>query len=109
MEISEIESKSKELSARFGVEVTPFMFQNGEDKIIGYLKDPARLDKMRAIDIYEVSRTQAGDLLLRTSLIQEESDKRILEEKPENDPIYLGAIEFAVKTVQLYNEQLKKK
>lgn len=105
----EIEAKAQELTVKHRVEVYPFAFIVNDEVVVGYMKDASRLDKMKAIDTYEYSRTQAGDILLRTSLIQEESDKRILEERPENDAIYLASIEFAVKTVKLYNEQLKKK
>lgn len=107
--LPDIEAKAVELSAKFKIEVTPFAFIVKDDVVIGFMKDPARIDKMKAVDMYEMSRTQAGDMLLRTSMIHEESDKRILEECPENDAIYLAAIDFAVKTVKMYNEQLKKK
>jgi hypothetical protein len=103
------ETKAKELEAIYKVPVTPFLFIENGEPIIGYLKEPARLDKMRAIDIYEVSKTQAGDHVLRTSLILDESDKRILEESSANDKIYLGAIDFVCKFVVWHAEQLKKK
>ena len=103
-----LDAKAKELSVKHGVKVTPFVFIVEGENIIGYLKDPSRMIKMQAIDIREQSKTQAGDLILRSALIQEESDKRILEEKPENDAIYLGAIDFAVNTVSIYREILKK-
>ena len=106
---SESEAKAKELSAKFRVKVYPFSFYSVDRFIIGYLKEPARLDKMRAIDMFEQSRTQAGDLILRTSLIIEESDKAILDESPDNDPVYLGAINFAIKRVEIAAEMLKKK
>lgn len=104
--------KADELTSRLGVKVTPFVFVNPDnlkDFIVGYIKDPSRLDKMRSFDMYDQSRSQAGDILLRTSLIHEESDKRILEERPENDAIYLGAINFAVNMVSLFANQFKKK
>lgn len=103
------ELKAKELSEKLKVKVYPFLFKFGEEFIFGYLKEPIRTDKMRAIDTYEISRTQAGDIILRTSLIEEESDPRILEEKPEYDPIYLGAISFSIKVVEMCSELLKKK
>ncbi len=106
---SEITAKAAELSEKFKCNVKPFAFIHNEENVIGYLKEPDRLTKMRAIDMCEQSRTQAGALILVTCLIQEESDKRILEEKPENDKIYLGAIDFAVGQVTMYNELLKKK
>jgi hypothetical protein len=105
----EAEAKALELSAKYGKEITPFVFIINEDPIIGYMQEPDRLSKMRAIDMYEASRTQAGDVILRTGLLQAESDKRILDENSANDAIYLGAIDFATKFVKIASEQLKKK
>ena len=93
---------AKELSEKHKSHVIPFAFIVNGENVIGYLKEPGRLIKMQAIDMRETSRTQAGDLILRSCLIQEESDKRILEERPENDAIYLGAIDFAINTVMIY-------
>jgi len=106
---AEFDAKAKELSVKHGVHVTPFAFIFGEEHIVGYLKEPGRLIKMQAIDLREQSRTQAGGLILQSCLIQEESDKRILDERPENDGIYLGAIDFAINSVTIYQELLKKK
>lgn len=106
---TEIDTKKLELEQKNKCEIKVFAFATKDDCVIGYLKDPDRLTKMRAIDMYEQSRTQAGDIILRSGLIQEESDSRILEEKKENDPFYLGAIDFAVKSVGMYLDVLKKK
>jgi hypothetical protein len=103
------EEKAKHLSEVLNTRVTPFLFIHENEPVYGYLKEPARLDKMRAIDLYEISKTQAGDHIVRTSLIREESDHRILEEGYKNDEIYLGAIDFACKMVVWHSEQLKKK
>ena len=108
-----VEEKAKELSAKYNVKVTPFFFVTKDKKevIEGYLREPGRLDKMRAIDLYEQSRTQAGALLLITSLLkgEGESDPRIMDEKPSNDSIYLGAIEVAIDQVEMLNNLIKKK
>lgn len=103
------EAKAIELTAQYGKEITPFVFIINNEPIIGYMQEPDRLTKMRAIDMYEASRTQAGGVILLAGLLQTESDKRILDEKPENDSIYLGAIDFATKFVKIASEQLKKK
>lgn len=104
-----ISNKAVELSNELKCKVTPFAFIHEGENVIGYLREPDRLTKMRAIDLCEQSRTQAGALILISCLIQEHSDRRILEERPENDKIYLGAIDFAVNQVTYYNELLKKK
>lgn len=106
---AEIEQKAIEIGKRMGCKVTPFLFVKGEEFIVGYIKDPSRVDKMKALDLNEHSPSQAGVHLLITSLIREESDPRILDETPENDPIYLGAIEAAKSTVSIYNDLVKKK
>lgn len=105
-----IYEKANALANTHKVNVAPMAFitEKGE-VVIGYLKEPGRTVKMQAIDTGNYSKTQAGDLILRSGLIVEESDPRILDEKPENDPIYFGAISFAVTTIEMYYEQLKKK
>jgi hypothetical protein len=105
----EVDLKAAELTEKLKVKIHPFSFFSGDKFVIGYMKEPNRLDKMRAIDLFDASRTQAGDYLLRTSLIHEESDKDILDENPKNDTIYLGAISFAIQILQISTEQLKKK
>ena len=105
----EAEKTAVELTAKYGKEITPFVFIIKAEPVIGYMQEPDRLSKMRAIDMYEQSKTQAGDIILRTGLLQAESDKRILDESPENDTVYLGAIDFATKFVKIAMEQLKKK
>ena len=71
------------------------------------MKEPDRLTKMQSIDMSMRSITQASDIILRASLIHDESDPRILDEK-EDDRIYLGFIMKAQEAVQFYSVQSKK-
>ena len=103
------EEKSKELTVTHKREVTPMVFHNGEKFVVGYIGEPTRMVKMQAFDLYERSRTQAGDIVLRSSLIHDASDKEILDESTKNDAVYLGAINFACKLVTEALELLKKK
>lgn len=102
------EEKAKALTAQLGKEVTPMAFYV-DRFVVGYLTEPSRQVKMQAIDMYERSRTQAGDIVLRQCLIKDESDKAILDESPSSDAIYLGAIDFACRLVKEATELLKKK
>jgi hypothetical protein len=54
--------------------------------VIGYIKEPTRLSKMRAIDKVNTGQASfAYQELLESCLIKEESDALILSEKAEND------------------------
>jgi len=113
-EVSEREKaelKATELKASLGKEVHLIFFDTDEHGIvIGYLTEPDRITKMRALDLVTMSRfTEASDIVLRTSLIAEESDKRILSEDSKYDKIYLGAIMAAQQLVQFYTDPIKKK
>ncbi len=94
----EVKQHAAELSARLGVKVSPVTFivdGQASEFIIGYVKEPTRLTKMRAID--KVNQGQASfayQELLESCLIKEESDARILSEKPEHDKYNLGAAQF---------------
>jgi len=80
-----------------------------EEQVIGYFKLPTRQLKMYALDLEPTSLSQANDTILKTCLVQGQSDKRILDESPENDAIYLTFNMYASTLVELYNLNIQKK
>jgi len=106
----EAEEKAVKLSEQLGSKVTAHIIttEKGEH-IVGFFKEPNRMTKMYALDMASQSLSQANDMLLNACLIKEESDHRILEDKPENDAIYLSFNMYASTLVQLYNLNLEKK
>lgn len=107
----EVLKKAQELSEKHGVKVHPIVFvdEANDEQIVGYLKEPARIVKQRAMDKVMLSSSSAGEEILTICLITEESNPRILSEAPENDKVYLGACQAALSLVQVMQNTLKKK
>lgn len=89
----------------------PLKEETGEEKIVGYIKEPSRQAKMAALDktAIEGSITLGGEMILNACLIKEESDPRIFSTASEYDAIYIGACMQCNKLVQAYSAELKKK
>jgi hypothetical protein len=105
----EIEAKRLALEVNLKSEVHAFeLLTKDGDQVLGFMKEPDRIVKMRAIDISMQSFMQAGEILLKSSLIVDESDSRILSENPIHDKIYIGAVMKAQELVSYYVDQLKK-
>ena len=107
------ESNAKLLTEKLNIQVIPMCFcvsRDPWDFSIGYLKQALRSAKMIASDMSTTQGTKiAEQYLLNLCLIKDESDPRILSDEPENDPIYIGALEAAGKLVSSYLNLAKKK
>jgi hypothetical protein len=108
MNNEEIQTKAEELSKQHGVKVHPVLFKDGEESVIGFIKEPPRFVKMKIMDKGLISPISAASEIVDAYLIKEESDSRIYDEKPENDKFYIGAVMEAYNLVQLAVNQLKK-
>ena len=105
-----IEEKAQEISKRIGLKVYPFSFLiDDTDQVVGYIQEPKRVVKMAALDEMIKSMTMAGEMILNTSLIKEDSDPRILSEKSEDDSIFISSCLHCVTFLKMYNDELKKK
>ena len=79
----DVVSKAKALGAAFRVEV-----EHEDEKVIGYLKKPDRLTLSAVLKLLETDTLKANETLLRTCLIKEVSDMRIVD----NDDIFLSVL-----------------
>lgn len=101
---------AKGLTEKYQTEVTAKVVSTGSDYVAGYFIAPNRLMKMQALDMAATSSlTMANDNLLRVCLLADDSDPRILDESPVNDPIYLAFNMFASTLVEMYNINVQKK
>lgn len=109
--VEEIEAKAQKLSEAMKVKVTPVIFSpdDGVTQVVAYLKEPTRIVKMRALDKMTSMPVMAGEELLLTCLVKEESDPRILSESSGDDKIYFGACYAALRLVEVSLDQYKKK
>lgn len=107
-----IKAKAKELSQREGVPVHPILFYhngNENDPVIGYIKEPTRLAKIRILDKGEqIGSNSAAAEMLEMCLIKDESDSRILNQSPQYDYLYIGASLECQKIITYSINQIKK-
>jgi hypothetical protein len=111
------EARAVELAAKYGVKVYPILFYREADMItqadpiVGYLKEPPRLTKLRIID----EGSKRGEMevaaeLLDIALLKEESDYRISSADQQYDEIYMGAcLAASVQIIRVAINQIKKK
>jgi hypothetical protein len=107
----QIELKAAELKSKYGVNVLPLVFKIGETgpQIVGYVKEPPRHVKLRMMDSALTASTTVSSSVLDEYLIKEESDPRIYNEGPDNDPYYIGACMEVSNVVKVAVNQFKKK
>lgn len=110
MTIDEIKLKADELSTREGCKVHPLVFKaEGEDQVIGFMKEPPRHVKLRVMDKGMVSPITAASEVVEAYILKDVSDSRIWDEKPENDKFYIGATMEAYNMISMAINQYKKK
>jgi hypothetical protein len=100
--------KALELEKQLKWPVFPLVFKEGEEWIIGYMKKPSRIAQMAAFGKISTSSLLAGQELLESFLIREESDSRILDMSPMYDSINLGASWAAYGLIEISLNQSKK-
>lgn len=107
----DIEKKAESLSKIHSVKIHPLVFVEEEtgEQIIGYVKEPSRLVKLRVLDKAISSPITAAGELLDVILLREDSDVRILSENPEHDKYYLGAVMAAMGIIKYSQDTFKKK
>jgi hypothetical protein len=107
----EITTKAGELSQRENCKVHPLVFMADEkEQVVGYVKEPVRLVKQRALDAaIQKGATVAAGELLEAILIKDASDSRIYNEAPEFDKFYLGASMACMELIKISQDQFKKK
>jgi hypothetical protein len=103
----DVQKKAEALSEKMNCKVLPIVFhdvETGED-IVGFIKEPSRMVKLRVMDKAMTAPVTASAELFDSIFIEEESDKRILSD----DKYYLGATMEAFKTVEMAVNTFKKK
>jgi len=109
---AKVEEKRLELKEKLKRNVYSYIVKVDEnDYAVGYVKEPERLVKMRVLDMLAMQNgvSAAGDMLLSTSLLVEESDRRILSTDSQFDTLYLTMITNCIELIQVYADVIKKK
>ncbi len=105
--MKKVEEKAQELSLKLNCTVLPIVFLDEEtdEEIVGYIKEPSRVVKLRVMDKAMTSPVTAASELFESVFLADDSDKRIMSE----DKYYLGATMEAFKTVEMAVNTFKKK
>jgi hypothetical protein len=101
------QKRADDLCIKLNCKVLPIVFHDvdtGED-IVGFIKEPSRMVKLRVMDKAMTAPVTASAELFDSIFIEDESDKRFLTE----DKYYLGATMEAFKTVEMAVNTFKKK
>lgn len=109
----EAEKKAESLSKKYQKNVYPIVFVRPvENKVFtGFILEPTRAAKMEAFDIMssKESLTLAGEVIVSTSLIKEESDPAFYSEDSKFDDVYMSACVDSLGHVSALMNVLKKK
>jgi len=110
MTTDEINAKAEELTLREGVKVYPMIFPqaSGVD-VVGYLKEPSRMTKIRVMDKAMSMPITASYELFEACLLSADSDAIFTSERPEHDAFILGATMAAYNLVIIAVDSYKKK
>jgi len=108
---AEIDKKALELAEKNNCKVIPIVFHNEEqnEDIIGYIKEPNRINKLRAMDKSMSGAMTASAELFDSIILKEDSDPRFTSERSEDDKIYLGGALVAFQTIEMMVNTFKKK
>lgn len=105
--MEEVQKKADELSLKLNCKVLPIVFHDEDtnEDIVGYIKEPSRVVKLRCMDKAMTASVTASSELFESILIQEESDSRFLTD----DKYFLGGTMEAFKTIEFAVNSFKKK
>jgi len=107
----DLEQKVKELSSKHSCTVVPIVFkdEDTEEEVIGFIKAPSRMVKLRIMDKAQTGVITASAELFDAILLTEESDARFSSGKSVDDKFYLGGAMAAYDTIKISVNQFKKK
>jgi len=107
----QIELKSQQLSERENNLVTPIVFvdEDTNEKVVGYIKTPSRLVKLRVLDKSMQSMTTAAADLFEATLLKNDSDPRLSSDRSEHDKYYIAGALEAYKLIEISVNTFKKK
>lgn len=109
----QVEEKRIQLQTDLKRQVYSYIIDMDEedDYAVCFIQEPQRLTKMRIIDMLAQQQgvTAAGQMLFESSVIREESDKRIFSQDSKYDALYLTIITNCVDLITVYSDVIKKK
>lgn len=112
-EMQEIcENKAESLSKQYNARVIPVILRDEENEggwVVGYMKEPNRITKLRMLDKSMQGMITAAAELFEAVLLKDVSDARLYSDMAQHDKYYIGASLAANNFVQTSVDQFKKK
>lgn len=105
---AEAQDKAKAISERIGKKVHCIFVDKDDEVVIGFLQEPTLRTKMAAVNYLGSKQLDlAGETILSTSLIKEESDPR-LQLPTTDDNVYVSAVLVCNTLIDVYSSEVKK-
>lgn len=109
MTIQEVEEQALTLGKSLGIKVYPIVFEDeNKEQIIGFVKEPTKQAKIAALEMLAKSTIDAGEIILKSSLITENSNPRLNSVNPSDDNINISACLACAGIVRIYENLIKK-
>jgi len=107
----ELTAKAEALKKQLGKEIYPFVVIDNRQRFVGFIQEPTLQAKMVAFDkmTMEQSLTLAGEAILESSLVIDESDKAFTSPESRFDNVKLAAYLECTNFVKVLANQYKKK
>lgn len=100
--------KAIELGTSMGCKVHTLIVEKPDEIVVGYLKEPTLATKMLAVNYLGQKQVDlAGDAILMTCLIKEQSDSRFNKPSSEED-VYVSAVLACNTLINVYGSEIKK-
>ena len=109
---TEYQQKAEELTKQLGSKVHAIVFAipGSDDKIVGYVKEPDFITKLRWTDAYFAgSGYTMGNNLYDALLVKDQTDVRLYDTgNPDNQKYVMGGIKYLTDLVQIALPEIKK-
>lgn len=110
---NEAKKKADELAKKLNKNVYPLVFvrPSSREVFVGFIQEPTRAAKMEAFDIMssKESMSLAGETIIQTSLIKEESHEAFSSDESKYDDVYMSGCIDSLGHVKVLINSLKKK
>jgi hypothetical protein len=110
---NEATTKAEEISKKINKKVYPLVFMrpDTQEVFVGFIQEPSRNAKMEAFDIMssKESLSLAGEVILSSSIIKEESHEAFSSLDSKYDDVYMGGCIDSLGHISVLINSLKKK
>lgn len=104
---SKADDHAKELAQKLNRKVHCIFVDLPDEVVVGYIQEPMLRNKLAAVNYLGQKQVDmAGELILQTSLIKEESDERLI--MGNDDDVYVSAVLLCNKLVKVFAGEIKK-